>query len=39
MEGDAVDGPVHRVCREQVVQTSNETKTGLTPGPSHVSLE
>ena len=39
VEGDAVDGPVVCLSRGEVVQTSNEMKTGNTPGPSDVSLE
>ena len=39
MEGDAVDGPVVCVSREEVLQALNEMKTGRAPGPSEVSLE
>ena len=36
---DAIVGPVHCACREDVLQTLNELKTGKAPGPSDVSLE
>ena len=39
MEGDAVEGPVVCVCREEVLQALNETKTGKVPEPSEVLLE
>ena len=39
MEGDAVEGPVVYVSREDVLQALNEMKTGKAPGPSEVSLE
>ena len=39
MEGDAVEGPVVCVSREEALQASNEMKTGKAPGPSEVSLE
>ena len=39
VEGDAVEGPVVFVCREEVLQASYEIKTGKNPGPSEVSLE
>ena len=39
VEGDAVEGPVVCVCREEVLQALSETKTGKAPGPSEVSLE
>ena len=39
MEGDAVEGPVVCVSREEVLQASNEMKTGKAHGPSDVSLE
>ena len=39
VEGDAVEGPVVCVSREEVLQASNEMKTGKAPGPSVVSLE
>ena len=38
MEGDAVDGPVVCVSREQVLQTLNELKTGKASEPGDVSL-
>ena len=34
VEGDAVDGPVVSVGREEVLQAFNEIKTGKFPGPS-----
>ena len=34
MEGDAVEGPVVCVSREEVLQTLNEMKTGKAPGPT-----
>ena len=37
MEGDAVEGSVVCVSREEVLQLSNEMKTGKDPGPSEVS--
>ena len=37
-EGDAVEGPVVCVCREEVLQALHEMKTGKVPGPSEVSL-
>ena len=39
MEGDAVEGPVVCVSREEVLQALNEMKTGKVPGHSEVSLE
>ena len=39
VEGDAVEGPVVCVSREEVLQALNEMKTGKLPGPSEVSLE
>ena len=38
MEGDAVQGPVVCVSREEVLQALNEMKTGKAPEPSEVSL-
>ena len=38
VEGDAVEGPVVCVSREEVLQALNEMKTGKSPGPSEVSL-
>ena len=34
MEGDAVEGPIVCVGREEVFQALNQMKTGKTPGPS-----
>ena len=39
VEGDAVEGPVVCVSREEVLQMLNEMKTGNVPGPSETSLE
>ena len=39
VEGDAVEGLVVCVSREEVLQAINEMKTGKAPGPSEVSLE
>ena len=39
MGGDAVEGPVVCVGREEVLQALNKMKTGKDPGPSEVSLE
>ena len=39
VEGDAVEGPVVCVSREEVLQALNDIKTGKAPGPSEVSLE
>ena len=39
VEGDAVEGPVVCVNREDVLQALNEMKTGNAPGASDVSLE
>ena len=39
VEGDAVEGPVVCVSREEVLQALNERKTGKAPGPSEMSLE
>ena len=39
MEGDAVEGLVVSVSREEAQQTLNEIKTGKAPGPSEDSLE
>ena len=38
VEGDAVEGPVVCVSREEVLQALNEMKTGKVPGPSEISL-
>ena len=38
-EGDAVEGPVVCVAREEVHQALNEMKRGKDPEPSEVSLE
>ena len=39
VQGDAVEGPVVCVNKEEVLQALNEMKTGKSPGPSDVSLE
>ena len=39
VEGDAVEGPVVCVGREEVLQALNEMKTGKGPDLSEVSLE
>ena len=39
MEGDAVEGPIVSVNREDVLQALNEIKTGKSSGPSELSLE
>ena len=39
MKGDAVEGPVACVSREEVLQALNEMKTGRAHGPSVVSLQ
>ena len=39
VEGDAVEGPIVCVSREEMLQALNEMKTGLATGPSYVSLE
>ena len=39
MEGDAVEGPVCCVCREEVLQALIEMKAGKKTGPSEVLLE
>ena len=39
VEGDAVEGPVVLVSREEVLQALCEMKTGKAPEPSEVSLE
>ena len=39
VEGDAVEGPVVSVCREEVIQALNEINTGKALGLSGVSLE
>ena len=39
VEGEAVEGPVACVGRDNVLQALNEIKTGNAPGPSEVSLE
>ena len=39
VEGDAVEGPVVCVSREDELQALNEMKTVKAPGPSEVSLE
>ena len=36
VEGDAVEGPVVCVGREEVLQALNEIKTGIAPGHSSV---
>ena len=38
-KGDAVEGPVVCVSREDVLQASYEMKTGKSPGSSDASLE
>ena len=39
VDGDAVEGLVVSVGREEVLQTLSEMRTGKAPGPSDVSLE
>ena len=39
MEGDAVEGPVVCVSREEVLQALSEMKTGKAHGPSEISLQ
>ena len=39
MEGDAVEGPVDCVNRDEVLQALNEMKDGKVPGPSDISLD
>ena len=39
MEGNAVEGSVVCVSREEVIHALNEMKTGKAPAPSEVSLE
>ena len=39
MEGDAVEGQVVRLNREEFLQALGEMKTGKAPGPSEASLE
>ena len=39
VEGDAVEGPVVCVSREEVLQALNKMKTGKALDPSEVSLE
>ena len=39
VEGDAVEGPVVCVCREELLQVLHKMKPGKDPGPSKVSLE
>ena len=39
VDGDAVEGQVVCVSREEVLQAVNEMTTGKAPGPSEVSLE
>ena len=39
VEGDAVEGPVVCVSREEVVQALDKIKTGKALGPSEVLLE
>ena len=39
MEGDAVEGPLVCVCREQILHAFNEVNVGNVPGPSEVSQE
>ena len=38
VEGDAVEGPVVCVSREELLQALNEMKKGKAPEPSEVSL-
>ena len=37
LEGDAVEGPVVCVSRDELLQALNEMKTGIDPGPSEIS--
>ena len=39
VEGDAVEGPLVCVSREETLQALNKMKTGNVPGPSELSLE
>ena len=39
VEVDLVEGPVERVCQEEVVKAMGETKAGKAAGPSEVSVE
>ena len=39
VEGDAVEGPVDRVSRQEVLQELNEMKTGNATGPSEESQD
>ena len=39
VEGDAVEGPVVCLSREEVLQALNKMKTGKAPGPSDISSE
>ena len=39
VEGNALEGPVDCVCRDELVQALNEMKTVKDPGPSDVSLK
>ena len=39
VEEDAVEGAVNCINRDEMVQVLNKMKTGITPGPSAVSLE
>ena len=39
VKGDAAEGSVECVSRDEMVQALNEMKTGKAPGPSDVSLE
>ena len=39
VQGDAVEGPVVCVSRQEVLQALDEMKTGKVPEPSKVSLE
>ena len=39
MEGDAVEGPVVCVSREDMLQALNEMKTGKYPGPLEATLD
>ena len=39
MEGDAVEGPVVCVSREEMLQALNEMITGKASGPSEASLQ
>ena len=39
VEGDAVEGPMVCVNREEKLQALNEVKTGKAPGPSEVGIQ